>query len=196
MLRLRKFALIARLLFVFAIAVLFVSEAQAVSLHPDVLEKMKNDGTLQAYVEDMREARSRGVDAPSETGKYHFTLSAAGAQDTLHVVVILVDFTDNQWQTGPDGTPAYFEDLLFSEGVISTGSMKEFYLHNSYGKLVIEGDVYGWYRMPQTYAFYVDGQRGFGSYPQNSQKLVEDAVLAANADVDFSIYDNDGDGEV
>ncbi|MBU1319157.1 MAG: M6 family metalloprotease domain-containing protein [candidate division Zixibacteria bacterium] len=194
MLRLRKFALIARLLFVFAIAVLFVSEAQAVSLHPDVLEKLKKDGTLQAYVEDMKKARSRGVDAPSETSKCHFTLSADGAQDTIRLAVILVDFSDNQWQTGPDGTKSYFEDLLFSQGVISTGSMQEFYLSNSYGQVVIEGDVYGWYRMPQLYSFYVDGQRGFGSYPQNAQKLVEDAVVAADGDADYRLYDLNGDG--
>jgi hypothetical protein len=48
--------------------------------------------------------------------------------------------------------------------------------------------------MPQTYAYYVDGQRGFGSYPRNATRLTIDAVLAADPDVDFSLYDNMGSG--
>ena len=50
--------------------------------------------------------------------------------------------------------------------------------------------------MPQTYDYYVDGNYGFGSYPHNAQRLTEDAVNAANPYVDFSQYDNDGDGVV
>ena len=50
-------------------------------------------------------------------------------------------------------------------------------------------------RMPQTYDYYVDGQRGiYGDYPHNCQKMVEDAVEAADPYVDFSQYDNDGPG--
>ena len=60
----------------------------------------------------------------------------------------------------------------------------------------ITGDVIGWYRMPHPYDYYVNNNNGFGSYPQNTQKLIEDAVDAANRDVIYSEYDRDGDGYV
>jgi len=46
--------------------------------------------------------------------------------------------------------------------------------------------------LPETYAYYVDGQKGFGSWPQNAQKMVYDAVLMADPDVDYSLYDETG----
>ncbi|UCC45133.1 MAG: M6 family metalloprotease domain-containing protein, partial [Candidatus Zixiibacteriota bacterium] len=54
----------------------------------------------------------------------------------------------------------------------------------------------GWTRAPQTYAYYVDGQRGIGTYPTNSQGLIEDLVDLVDGSVDFSQYDNDFDGDV
>ncbi|MBN1593896.1 MAG: M6 family metalloprotease domain-containing protein [Candidatus Coatesbacteria bacterium] len=107
-------------------------------------------------------------------------------------LLILVDFEDNPAQYGLD----HFREKLFSKDEFPTGSFRDFYLDNSYGKLDIEGDVAGWYRMPNDYSYYVNHYYGFGSYPQNAQKLVEDAVSAADEDVDFSDYDNDDDGIV
>jgi len=43
-----------------------------------------------------------------------------------------------------------------------------------------------WYTAPHPYGYYVDGQQGFGSFPQNSQGMVADAIDLADADVDFS----------
>jgi immune inhibitor A len=173
----------------------FATGACAVSLHPDLLERLRADGTLSAYVEDMAEARARGVWA-SQSKTTHLSLASSDVVDTMRIPLILIEFTDNRWQTGPDGTKSYFEDLMFSEGVLPYGSMREFYLENSYGKFLLQGEVYGWYMMPQTYDYYVDGQRGFGDYPRNAQKMVEDAVALADPYIDYSLYDNDGDGEV
>ncbi|UCD94904.1 MAG: immune inhibitor A, partial [Candidatus Zixiibacteriota bacterium] len=151
------------------------------------------------------EARARGINNP-ERREITPTLKSAvdpDAIDTVRAVVLLVDFSDNPYFAGVvAGMPADFDSVLFTEGGVNpTGSMTEFFLENSYGNFYITGDVYGWYRMPQTYAYYVDGQYGFGDYPQNAQGLTVDAVLAADGDVDFSLYDNFGpiglpDGEV
>ncbi|MCL4416885.1 MAG: immune inhibitor A, partial [Actinobacteria bacterium] len=80
---------------------------------------------------------------------------------------------------------AHYTDLLFSSATYPTGSMRDYYKEVSYNNLDIQGTVYAqagvnWYRMPQTYTYYVNGQSGLGNYPQNAQKLVEDAVLSAD----------------
>lgn len=90
-----------------------------------------------------------------------------------------------------------FDSLLFSSGIYPTGSMNEYFLECSYGIFGVEGQVAGWYTAANNYSYYTWNNYGLGSYPHNAQKLVEEAVLAADAGgVDFSLYDNDGDGWV
>lgn len=114
---------------------------------------------------------------------------------TLRVPVILVDFADNA--ADQNAFPAArFQTMLFSEGEYQTGSMHDFYLENSSGAVSIVGEVVGWYRAPQNYSYYTNRQYGLGVYPRNSQRLAEDAIRAADNDIDFSQYDNDGDGVV
>lgn len=98
---------------------------------------------------------------------------------SLRVIVLLVDFDDQ-----PGLRPrAEFEDLLFSDSVFPTGSMRDFYTEVTCGKVSISGSVHGWFRMPQKYDFYVNNESGMGkfSYPNSAQKMAEDAVAAAVA---------------
>jgi len=53
-----------------------------------------------------------------------------------------------------------------------------------------------WYRVPETHAYYTNHNYGLGDWPQNHQKLIADAVVVADPYVDYSQFDNDGDGEV
>jgi len=167
--------------------------ASAVDLAPELKQQLLEKGTLNEYLARHAEDHAKGICTP-EKKLFLPALNSAKADlvDTVRVLVLLVDFSYNPYNAGAvAATVNQFDSVLFSTGGINpTGSMTEFYLENSYGKFFIQGDVYGWYRMPQTYAYYVDGQRGFGSYPQNAQRLTVDAVLAADADgVDFSAYD-------
>jgi M6 family metalloprotease-like protein/uncharacterized repeat protein (TIGR01451 family) len=108
-------------------------------------------------------------------------------------LALLVQFTDNPASVGATS----FDNLLFSSG---TGTLRDYYDEVSYGTLDIVTvnlpSSIGWMTMPQTYAYYVNGANGFGAYPQNAQRLAEDAVWAANPVVDYSQYDNDSDGWV
>jgi immune inhibitor A len=107
----------------------------------------------------------------------------------LKCLVLLVDFSDNQ-----GSRPASdFQDMLFSQGTHPTGSLRDFYKENSYGQLDVDGQVIGWLRLPQLYSFYVNGDNGGGSYPNNAQKMVEDALNLAAQQVDFRQFDTDGD---
>lgn len=114
-------------------------------------------------------------------------------------IVLLVDFSDKAAGTNQ----AHYNNMLFSQGTYATGSMRDYYKEASYNKLDVTGEVKGqggptagWFRAPKTKAYYTDGNFGFNNYPKNAQKLVEDAIDLAQPFVDFSQYDNDGDGFV
>ncbi|TKJ41220.1 hypothetical protein CEE37_06025 [candidate division LCP-89 bacterium B3_LCP] len=93
--------------------------------------------------------------------------------------------------------PESFDSLLYSTGIYPTGSMNDYFLESSYGAFGVDGEVVGWVMANNNYSYYTWNNYGFGSYPHNAQKLAEEAVLAADAlGVDFSQYDNDGDGRV
>ncbi len=180
-----------------ATAMFFVSTASAVSVRPDLIERLRQEGRLSGYVETQvpieREAAERGLNAPSRPrglSNGAFPLSQAQPRN-LRAVVILADFEDNPADTA-SYPPSYFEDFLFSVGTRPGGSLRDYYLENSYGTLDVTGAVTSWMRMPQLYSYYVAGRRGFGSYPMNAQGLARDAIQAADWEVNYANFDNDG----
>jgi len=165
-----------------------------------VIQQLKDEGRFDQFVQMMTDARAKGVDAGiADDGKGQAHFDKAVTQN-FRVLVILVDFPDKPATAGwVASTPTMFDSLLFSSGLNPTGSMTEFYYENSYGNFTLQGDVVGWYTASQNSSFYTnfcDGSDGLGSYPNNAQKLVEEAVDLADPDVDFSLYDNDGNGYV
>jgi len=177
---------------------LAVHSADGMPLRPQLVEQLRANGELDRYIKLEKTAQDRGFNRPAKAIKplHRLILSAAEGPETLHVALILADFDDKpaDYGTAIYATPEMFDSVLFSHGLNPTGSMAEFYEENSWNRVTVVGDVYGWYRMPKTYAYYCDGQSGFGTYPQNASKLVEDACTIADPDVDFSFYDNPGIG--
>lgn len=97
--------------------------------------------------------------------------------DTTMVLIMLCQWADDMADTTAHPKSAY-ETLLFSEGVLDPGSMREYFLEVSYGDYWIEGDVVGWLTEP-TYQSYL---------------WFTDFLEQADALVDFNDYDRDGDG--
>lgn len=112
----------------------------------------------------------------------------------VRVIVVLVDFPDLQFSAAH--SPQHFEDLFFSKGVIPTGSVHEYYQEVTHGLIDIRGEVVGPFRMPNPITFYANHQSGAGNDEPNSRTLAHDAAIAGNPTVDFSQYDNDGNGFV
>ena len=115
------------------------------------------------------------------------------------ILVVCVDFIDKP-ATIPIST-------IYNRFFGTTGkSLKNYYSENSYGTYVPDGIVVGWYRVPQTYAYYRDDPSTpgcdygiHGSYPHNVQKLFEDVLDKVNNDPSISSttlsgLDTDGDG--
>ena len=155
--------------------------------HPDLWERyQRGEVDLPRFITDSGAAIESGINQPGEL--------EAGPSGTWRAVAILVEFTDNESQVGASN----FDTLLFNTG---TGTMRDYFNDVSYGTLDIVTvnlpSSLGWCLMPETYAYYTDGQFGTdGAYPNNAQKLAENAVAVADPYIDFSQYDNDSDGWV
>lgn len=118
--------------------------------------------------------------------------SLYGVATNFNILVLLVDFPDKPFRTAP----AYFDRLMFG----ADSSFKDYYLEVSNGAFNSISahlpSATGVLRLPQTYSTYTGGNFGFGGFPNNAQRMAQDAILAADGFVDFSSYDNDGDGVV
>lgn len=132
---------------------------------------------------------------PEKTRSQNYTLEAAPVTGIRKALVLLVDFSDF---SGTE-TQEHFNNLLFS---IGTNSLRDYYREVSYSQLDVIGEVsghgttVGWYRAPKAKSYYTNNDYGFGSYPNNAQKLVEELIDLAAPHVNFANYDNDGDGKV
>jgi M6 family metalloprotease-like protein len=73
------------------------------------------------------------------------------------------------------------------------GAVASYYHEVSYGALTVEGDVYGWYKLPYPEAHYGLSCNGINSSDcsgeDQSFQLAQDAAALAQKDVDFSKYD-------
>ncbi|MFM7855817.1 MAG: immune inhibitor A domain-containing protein, partial [Flammeovirgaceae bacterium] len=108
---------------------------------------------------------------------------------TLRVAVVLVDFSDKKMNVSKKS----FEDLFFSTGKITTGSVKEYYREVTNNLIDIEGEVVGPLRMPRKLSAYAHGASGTGNTSPNARTLAKDAAVAAASLINFGSYDNDGD---
>jgi M6 family metalloprotease-like protein len=114
------------------------------------------------------------------------------------ILVICVDFSDRSHTIS---TTTIYNRFFGTTGK----TFRNYYSENSYGTYIPDGIVVGWYRAPQTYAYYRDDPNtsgcdyGLGTYPHNSQRLMEDVLDKVNNDpsitsTTLSGLDIDGDG--
>ncbi len=118
---------------------------------------------------------------------------------TVKNLVVLCKFSDHVFGTHTRDRADY--DVLFNAVgghpvLAPTGSVKDLYTENSYGSMTLNSTVLAWVTLPQTEAFYADGQTGGGSFPRNVQGMVRDALVLADPLVNFADFDTDNDGVV
>ena len=171
------------------------SMAGAMPPHPDVIDMIER-GEIEVpyHIQNRAALEATGFDSGGESIlKKAGILAKPAVSGNFKILTLLIDFSDNAASVNA----AEFDTLVYID---VSGSVNNFYRENSYNNLSIVSPIYpsslGWYRAPQTYAFYVNNNYGYGSYPQNSQKLVEDLIALADPSVDFSQFDNDLDGTV
>jgi immune inhibitor A len=181
----------------------------AVSPSPEVLAAIRAErarlGANLAALAPQVQSQMLGLPVRSPGGGYQdgtFYPTPAGAQGlspaaparpatrgAKRALVVLVDFPD----VPGTKTKRDFSDLLFARG--GALSMREYYRQASLNQLDVDGDVFGWLRMPRPLSYYANAQSGLGAYPHNGQKLAEDALAALVATgANVSGFDRDADG--
>jgi len=160
-------------------------------LTDDQIKELRTKGKLDSIVKITYEFNLKNKNIESKLTKLEKLQLERDALGTGSILVLLCEFEDNLAnQTTHDID--YYDRLFFSQGEMSTGSIRDYYQEASYGKYDIEGGVSSWHMMPETYSYYVDGNYGFNSYPQNAEKMVEELIILADDEIDYSQYDNDG----
>ena len=107
-------------------------------------------------------------------------------------LIVLVDFQDEKFTMSRlvmdsiANHPGYDTEYF-------NGSVRDYFLEQSNGKLDIHFDVVGPYCVSNEMAYY--GANGMFGDVRPGQ-MVAEALLLADADVDYSLYDWSGDGEV
>jgi immune inhibitor A len=127
------------------------------------------------------------------------------AKKTVKVLVLLGDFTDYKHNSiaKPDLTRTYwtgdfskehYQKLLFDDGYYTTPegtkspTFKQYFKEQSNGNLDVEGDVFGWYQVPNNAKYY--GEDYNGSHNRRAKDFTKDMAKAAvEAGVKLSDYD-------
>jgi len=114
-----------------------------------------------------------------------------GQTRKLHALALMVDFADNVGKR----PAAEFQRMLFDKS--NPDSMTNRYREMSYGALDISGEVIGYLRAPQPYAYYTAGESGMGDdHPHNTPGLLHDVLVEFCKTHNLARFDTDGDGFV
>ncbi len=111
-------------------------------------------------------------------------------QGDVRSLVILVNFTDVSFVT-PDPQEAFYKMLNepnYSDNG-GTGSARDYFLASSNNVFRPSFDVYGPVTLPHTRAYY-------GGTDDQTPQMVVDACDILEHDIDWSLYDENNDGEV
>ena len=116
---------------------------------------------------------------------------SAGITGDRKILVILMGFQDKRFSMLRAMVRALFNEVNYTTTGVY-GSVHDYYYENSYGQLNLSADVKGPYVCDSNAAFYGRNDNQTTGY----QAFATEAIMAAAPYVDFSDYDNDGDGIV
>lgn len=186
--------------------VLAAATVTAMPPHPDYAEAIHTGRVAApAFMTNLDDNHAKGIcssdddffrrflDQQMAAGNIPAVGNRAPGAAAFRILALLVDFSDHTAQV----SGGFFDTLIYG----TTGNtVHSFYDEITYSQIDLvtlnAPSAIGWLRAPQTYLYYVGSGSGTGTYPNNSQKLVEDVVDLADPSIDFSPYDNDNNGFV
>ncbi len=163
-------------------------------------------------IDTLHESQIEPVDEQTYTGDVR----------TAKLLVLLAEFSNDEYGTGPlhNEIPVpdkkdnstfwvnnfdknHFQKMLFTPGgydatmkngqTLHLDSMTDYYLGQSNGSYKVTGDVYGWFKLPHSEAYYGDDSEtgNDDKLPGTPFTLVSDLLKVAGPYVDFSEYDRE-----
>ena len=154
---------------------------------------------------------------PQKGGKAGGITTNIAASGTVKNLVILAMFSDHnvvpEANNPVEGRPQADYNTLFNSTasdptLCPTGSVRTAYKTLSNNIVTIDSTVVAWVTLPQTMAYYAGTYNGRApkptpeppasptGYPNNAQKMVEDALALVDPSVDFGQFDQDNDGYI
>ena len=115
-------------------------------------------------------------------------------REEFEIPLVLIDYP-NMEHSFPLSN---FDDLMNQEGYAgsqgATGSFRDLYIENSYGQFMPNTTIIGWFTAAEDYQNYGDGApNGYSMVKEMIGQAIDEAEAQG---VDWSVYDNDGDGYV
>jgi M6 family metalloprotease-like protein len=104
-------------------------------------------------------------------------------------LTILVDFSDQASAYSKEEIDAWLNQSGYNKFGLK-GSIRDYYLGQSNGKVDYQNEVHGFYRAKKPKSYYQGGT----SY-ERADELWAEVVAALDAEIDFSLFDNDKDGK-
>lgn len=164
------------------------SDPRELGLERRVVPAMKTRATPSGAQAQAQMARDRRPGSPG--GRERLGSSVEN-------LVLLLRFSDH----GPSGqnrtlpSSADVSTIMNAVGgdptLAPTGSVRDHYLETSFGQFSIDSTVVGWIDVPNSEAYYADGSSGLTT---QVWELITDGLDAADATVDFTDFDLDGNG--
>ncbi|MDR2087138.1 MAG: M6 family metalloprotease domain-containing protein [Dysgonamonadaceae bacterium] len=137
----------------------------------------------------LRQIRQMKEESIARTSQPSFRSAVGHAK----AICTLIQFKDKSFTR----TLEEFEALMNQEGYNANGakgSVRDFYLENSYGQLILEVTVAGIHTSLKNHAYY--GENGSNNYDLHPEELAKEAAEYTFDQIDPADFDNDGDGYI
>lgn len=123
--------------------------------------------------------------------------ATAVVQGTLPNLVVLLRFSDHASRTVP--STGDIDVLMNAPGgdptLAPSGSVRDIFLENSYGQLTLNSTVAYWVTLPNTEAYYANGNSGLTTRTHEALRSALD-TLNADPNINFTDFDSDSDGKI
>ena len=135
----------------------------------------------------------KGAPAITQPGENHAASFPSKGQ--IHGLIVLVEYSDVEFKNDSATTMQHYQDMINKEGYNEyshQGSAHDFFYQNSMGQFDPQFDIYGPIKLEHNRKYY--GGNGYWDSDQRPHEMIIEACEQLDSLVDFSIYDNNGDG--
>lgn len=158
-------------------------------------------------IQARREASKFAIAEQAHMRKQAATQTAVKTNIAEHGLVILVNFTDMAFKATQAEMDSMHNGYNYSRDysyqynretytIHAKGSARQYFYDASFGQYNPKFDVVGPVTVSQKYAYY--GANDYNGNDKHAEQMVYEACLLVDSlypEINFSIYDNDGDGE-